>query len=75
MKVADALREATQRLASTSDTPRLDAEWLMAHALRTSRSDLLLKGQDGETPLAFAALVERRLRHEPIAYITGEQDF
>lgn len=75
MRVADALREAAQRLTGISDTPRLDAEWLMAHALGTSRSDLLLNGQDGETPLAFAALVERRLRHEPIAYITGEQDF
>ncbi|MHA6332596.1 peptide chain release factor N(5)-glutamine methyltransferase [Qipengyuania sp. CAU 1752] len=75
MKVADALREAVQRLASTSDTPRLDAEWLMAHALGMSRSDTLLKAQKSEAPLAFSALVDRRVLHEPVAYITGEQGF
>lgn len=75
MKVSQALREATQSLAATSDTPRLDAEVLMAHALGVSRSDLLLRHTGDAVPTGFAALVERRAHHEPVAYITGQQEF
>ncbi|MBB3859690.1 release factor glutamine methyltransferase [Novosphingobium hassiacum] len=75
MTVAQALRDATARLAATSDTARLDAEVLMAHALGCTRSDLLLRHMTGEVPPGFAALVERRLGHEPVAYITGSQEF
>jgi release factor glutamine methyltransferase len=62
-------------LAETSDTPRLDAELLMAEALGVSRSDLLLRHMHGGVPESFAALLERRRRHEPIAYILGRQEF
>ncbi|MEO5707857.1 MAG: peptide chain release factor N(5)-glutamine methyltransferase [Alteraurantiacibacter sp.] len=75
MTVAEALREAAQRLAATSDTARLDAELLLAHSLGVSRSDLLLRHMVDEVPPAFSALVERRLGHEPLAYITGTQEF
>jgi len=73
--VADALRMATERLFSTSDTARLDAELLMAHALGVSRSDLLLKHLRQPAPDGFTAYVERRARHEPVAYIIGHQEF
>ena len=73
--VSEALREAAVRLETTSDTARLDAEVLMAHALGVSRSDLLLRGMRVAAPAGFAALVERRLRHEPVAYIVGLQEF
>ncbi|HSG35142.1 MAG TPA: peptide chain release factor N(5)-glutamine methyltransferase, partial [Sphingomonadaceae bacterium] len=43
MKVAEALRDATKRLEGVSDTARLDAELLLAEALGTSRSELLLR--------------------------------
>lgn len=75
MTVSAALRAASARLAATSDTARLDAEVLMAHALGVTRSDLLLRHMDGDEPPAFAALVERRAGHEPVAYIVGEQEF
>lgn len=75
MIVADALREAAARLATTCDTARLDAELLMAHARGVSRSDLLLRHMTGAAPGGFAALVERREKHEPVAYITGHQEF
>jgi len=58
-----------------SDTPRLDAELLMAHALGTTRDRLLLGRLDDPAPESFAALVARRLTHEPIAYITGTRAF
>lgn len=75
MTVGEALRAAAERLAATSDTGRLDAELLMAHALGMSRSDMLLRAMQGPAPAGFAALVERRTRHEPVAYITGEAEF
>jgi release factor glutamine methyltransferase len=73
--VATALRTATTALAPTSDTARLDAEWLMAAALGVTRSTLLLRHLRDAAPVAFADLIARRLAHEPIAYILGEQDF
>ena len=75
MTVAEALREAARRLAEVSDTARLDAELLMAAALKTSRSEVLLRHTADPAPESFAALVERRLTHEPVAYILGRQEF
>jgi release factor glutamine methyltransferase len=75
MRVSEAIREATARLGATSDTARLDAEVLMAHALGASRSDLLLRHMGDEAPASFAASIERRVGHEPVAYITGGQEF
>ena len=73
--VAEALREAAERLSATSDTARLDAEILMAHALGMSRSDMLLKHMRDPMPEGFAALVDRRALHEPVAHIVGRQEF
>ncbi|MBA17500.1 MAG: protein-(glutamine-N5) methyltransferase, release factor-specific [Sphingomonas sp.] len=70
-----ALADAARRLERVSDTPRLDAELLMAHAMGVSRDALLLGRLDDAAPKAFAALVARRLGHEPVAYITGRRAF
>ncbi len=70
-----ALIEATTRLATVSDTPRLDAELLMAHALGCSREAMLLGRLGDDMPPAFDALLARRMAHEPVAYITGTRDF
>ncbi len=73
--VSHVLRAAASRLAATSDTPRLDAELLMAHALGVERETLLLDPSRFALPDDFSALVERRLAHEPVAYIVGYRDF
>ena len=73
--VNEALHRAAEHLSNTSDTARLDAEILMAHALGVTRSDLLLRHTRDEAPADFAALIARRAAHEPVAYITGEQEF
>lgn len=73
--IARALSRATQTLSATSDTPRLDAELLMAHALGIERDTLLLARQDQMVPAAYPALVERRRGGEPVAYITGKRAF
>ncbi|MEH6789772.1 peptide chain release factor N(5)-glutamine methyltransferase [Parasphingorhabdus sp.] len=72
---AAALREAAQALADVSDTPRLDAELLLAHALGIDRAELLLKLPGLDAPAAFAALIERRQRCEPVAHIIGRKEF
>ena len=75
MTVALGIREAAEVLATVSDTPRLDAELLMAHVLGTTRTDMLLNALRDPVPAGIAALVVRRLKHEPVAYILGHQEF
>jgi len=73
--VGEALAAAAARLAGISDTPRLDAELIMAHALGVERGQMLLGQMDAAAPAAFEALLARRLAHEPVAYITGRRAF
>lgn len=75
MTVAEAIRAAAERLAATSDTARLDAELLMAHALGVNRSDMLIHRMEDAAPAESHRLIERRKDSEPVAYITGSQDF
>lgn len=77
--VGEALRAAAQRLrASGSRSPRLDAELLLAAALRTSRADQF---RDPERLLAddeaarFEGFLRRREACEPVAYIRGRRAF
>jgi len=73
--VTQGLRRAATHLAATSDTARLDAEVLMAHALGVTRSAMLLGLGHDPVPANFDALIARRAAHEPVAYITGHQEF
>jgi release factor glutamine methyltransferase len=60
------------------DTPDVDAEWLLAHVLDVSRSDLqAARSRDlsAEEQSSFLGLVERRVRREPLAYVLGEWGF
>jgi release factor glutamine methyltransferase len=73
--IARALADAACQLSETSDTARLDAELLMAEALHIDRDRLLLNPPDREPPKRFWAMVKRRSKGEPIAYITGRRAF
>ena len=77
MTISAALRDGAAALvqAGLDETPRLDAELLMAHVLGVGRSELLLRHMGAAVPDGFAPLLERRLNHEPVAYILGEQEF
>ena len=60
------------------DTPRLDAEVLLADALRLGRTALYARLADTPSAArqaAFRQRLIRRARREPIAYITGKQEF
>ncbi|OCA52326.1 peptide chain release factor N(5)-glutamine methyltransferase [Photorhabdus namnaonensis] len=71
------LKQAAIQL-SASDSPKRDAEILLGFVTRHARTYLLAFG---ETQLASAqfsqleALLARRVKGEPIAYITGEREF
>jgi release factor glutamine methyltransferase len=73
--VAVALRDAALLLGTASDSPRLDAELLMAHALGVAREEVLLRRMRDSAPQTFTPLIARRLGHEPVAYIIGFQEF
>ena len=69
MTAAVALRLAAARI------DRLDAEVLLAHLLGTQRMALLGSLDREIDQAAYAALIDRRARHEPVAYITGRREF
>jgi release factor glutamine methyltransferase len=75
VRVSKALFAAAGRLGPHSETPRLDAELLMAHALGVSREEVLLHRLDDPAPAAFEPLIARREQGEPVAYIVGRRDF
>lgn len=77
--VAQVLQEATQTLAAAGcDTPRLDAEVLLAHVLGCDRAWLYAHPEHRLSPSqssAYQFLISRRARREPVAYLTGHKEF
>ena len=73
------LCQAGQRLRGAAiEAPRLEARRLLAHVLNKSEEALL---RDPRAPVPadqaqqFAALLARRVAHEPFAYLTGRVGF
>ena len=73
-QVARVLADAARQLTAVSDTPLLDAQLLLAHALGIDREQLLLK-PPADIPDDFENLLARRRAGEPIAYIVGTRAF
>ena len=78
MDVSQLIKSATEQLLNQSDSPRLDAEVLLAHSLQKNRTwlatwpDKVLVESDINQ---FNKLLQRRLCGEPIAHITGTREF
>ena len=74
----DALRWARRCLGGAVESPQTEAEILVTHVLGLSRAELYGRG---DQPLSAEAagrlgdLVTRRLRGEPLQYLTGHQAF
>jgi len=79
MKLKEVLDKTTQFFKEKNiESPRLDAELLLAHGLKLERMQLYLKFDQplGETELAACReLVRRRVQGEPVAYILGSKYF
>lgn len=77
--IGEHLSAATARLrASGSESPRLDAELLLGHALDLDRTGLLAHADRPVGPEAaarFEAAIGRRETGEPVAYIRGVREF
>jgi release factor glutamine methyltransferase len=78
--VGTVLAHGTQRLRAlgTTDNAPLEAALLLAHALRTTRATLLSHAERPvEAPVErrYRALLERRVRGEPLAYLLGTREF
>lgn len=77
MLIGQALRWAVEQLKD-GDSPRADADILLAYVLGRPRSYLLAWPERELSPgqwTAFQALVERRACGEPVAYLTGSREF
>jgi release factor glutamine methyltransferase len=59
------------------DTPRLDAEVMLAEATGRSRTDVMFGAIaiDAHARSRFDAMIGRRARREPLAYIIGHKEF
>jgi release factor glutamine methyltransferase len=77
--VRDALSAAEDALrAAGCDTPRLDAELLVAHAMGAGREALFMDpdaGLDSAASRRAMESVRRRVAREPVAYILGMKGF
>ena len=78
-RLGELLRQAMRRLAAAGiESARLDAEVLLGHVLALTREQLIAAD---DLPISagqaqqFAALLQRRLNREPVAYLTGRQEF
>jgi release factor glutamine methyltransferase len=79
VNTAAALEHAAGELRRAGvDTPTVDAEWLLAHSLSVSRSQLQASRSrelSADEERSFLACLERRARREPLAYVLGEWGF
>ena len=79
MTLAEALHAAQSRLREAGiDDAGLEAEVLLRHALDLDRAQLYARLHEGldETHRAdFQRLINRRVAHEPTAYIVGHKEF
>ena len=77
--VRDALDSALIAItAAGSESPRLDAELLLAEAMGTDRAALIAdpgRELDPEAAGAFRDMARRRAQREPVAYILGRKGF
>jgi release factor glutamine methyltransferase len=79
MTVLEGIQKSTEFLAKKDvESPRLQAELLLAHVLKLPRMKLYLNFEralsDSETG-AFREFVKRRAQREPLQYITGSTSF
>ncbi|MBM2804131.1 MAG: protein-(glutamine-N5) methyltransferase, release factor-specific [Deltaproteobacteria bacterium] len=78
-RVRDLLSQGVRGLAAAGiDQARLDAEVLLGHVLAMTHEQLIVAADlplSAEQVQRFAALWQRRLSREPVAYITGKQEF
>ncbi len=77
MKVRTLLADAARRLAEAGvESPRVDAELLLAHVVGRPRAGLLtLDDVPGDAAARFAGLLDQRADRVPLQHLTGRAPF
>jgi release factor glutamine methyltransferase len=79
MLAGDALAQGIARLRNEGvESPRLDAELILAHLLGVNRAAVLARPDRRLTPkelTQFRDLINRRGAREPLAYVVGQREF
>jgi release factor glutamine methyltransferase len=79
MRIGEALAQGASRLDHEGvESPRLDAELLLAHVLGMNRAAILARPEQVLTPkqlTRYQDLIGRRAEREPLAYMTGHREF
>jgi len=77
-RAGEAAAALARRFTAVSGSPALDAALLLAHVTGASRAALAAhpeRALSTEQAAALEALAGRRLRGEPVAYLTGRREF
>jgi release factor glutamine methyltransferase len=79
LRILDLLKSAENQLHEAGiESPKSEAEWLLAAVLNTDRTSLYLERERELQPVEqahFEALLHRRLKREPLQYILGVCEF
>jgi release factor glutamine methyltransferase len=78
LKIDAAMEKAREKLEAVSNSPRLDAEVLLARALDLPRSYVFAHPEevlDDASMERFQHAVEQRQQGMPLSYITGQKEF
>lgn len=75
VSIRQAILHGSELLAGIADNPRLEARLLLAHALGLTVADVIANPDRVVDPTPFLAMLNRRMTHEPVAYLLGRREF
>jgi release factor glutamine methyltransferase len=78
MKISSLIHQGINALQNSSDTPRLDAEYMLMALLNLKRVDLIVDSNrevDQKTINTFHQMIEARQAGKPLSYIIGTEEF
>ena len=79
MKISQALKNSTEILSQHNiENPHLDAQVILAHILKTEPFRLTVDAEkkiEADKVKVLQSMIQRRSKHEPVAYITGSKEF
>jgi release factor glutamine methyltransferase len=78
MTISDMVEQGARTLTAHSDSPRLDAELLLAQVLQVQRASLIARHETSvseDAEQTYGRLLQRRAAGEPVAYLLGFREF
>lgn len=75
MSIRQAILRAADMLAGIAENPRLEARLLLAHAVGLTVADVIANPDRVVDPTPFVTMLNKRMTHEPVAYLLGRREF